>query len=292
MRTGRTHTMAVAAFIAVFFCLFLTFPAEAAKEKKGKKGKKPVPAEEAATQKPPLPSGWMEVAFINVGKGDATIVRLPDGRTCLIDTGYAKTADTLVGNLEKRGIRTLDLVVLTHRHKDHAGGYPAIADAFPIARVVEPYDPRDPARTLRVKPGNVLIEGKGYKLTALGPSQANPDENDGSLVLKLEFGTISFLFAADILATGQEELLSRGFDLRADVLKVPHHGTYKGGSATPFFMAVRPKYAIITCDAGKGDVPDDGVAETLQNNGATVLRTDEAGNVVFRTNGSDLQPSF
>lgn len=243
----------------------------------------------ARARKAPLPSGWMEVAFIDVGKGDAAIVRLPDGRTCLIDTGYAKTADTLVGNLEKRGIRTLDLVVLTHRHKDHAGGYPAIAEAFPIARVVEPYDPRDPSRTLRVKPGNVLIEGKGYKLTALGPSRSHPDENEGSLVLKLEFGTVSFLFAADILAAGQEDLLSRGLDLRADVLKVPHHGTCKGGSATPFFMAVRPKYAIVTCDAEKGDVPDEGVAETLQNVGATVLRTDETGNVVFRSDGTELQ---
>lgn len=241
------------------------------------------------SRKVPLPSGWLEVAFIDVGKGDATIVRLPDGRTCLIDTGYAKTVDALSRNLEKRGIRTLDLLVLTHRHKDHAGGYPEIAKAFPIARVIEPYDPRDPARTLRVKPGNVLIEGKGYKLTVLGPSRAHSDENDGSLVLRLEFGKISFLFAGDILAAGQEDLLSRGVDLRANVLKAPHHGIYKGGSATPFFSATRPGYAVITCDAGKGDVPDDGVVETLRNIGATVLRTDETGNVVFRSDGNELQ---
>ncbi len=289
MRTRRIPIPVIPAFVAVVVFLLLALTSEAAKEKKEKKGKKPAHTEEVAAQKQPLPSGWLEAAFINVGKGDATIVRLPDGRTCLIDTGYAKTADTLVGNLRKRGIRTLDLVVLTHRHKDHAGGYPAIAEAFPIARVVEPYDPRDPARTLRVKPGNVLIEGKGYKLTALGPSRSHPDENEGSLVLKLEFGKITFLFAADILADGQEELLKRGVDLHADVLKVPHHGIYKGGSATPFFMAVRPRFAVITCDAGDGDAPDDGVVETLQNIGATVLRTDENGNIVFRTNGVDLQ---
>lgn len=276
-------------FFIVAVCLHSLFPLVGWAETTGVSSEIEEKSKVPASQKTPLPSGWMEAAFIDVGKGDATILRLPDGRTCLIDTGYAKTADTLVRNLEKRGIRTLDLVVLTHRHKDHAGGYPAIANAFPIARVVEPYDPRDPARTLRVKPGSILIEGKGYKLTALGPSRSHPDENEGSLVLKLEFGKISFLFAADILADGQEDLLSRGIDLRADVLKVPHHGFYKGGAATSFFMAVRPRYALITCDAGKGDVPDDGVVDTLQSVGATVLRTDETGNVVFRSDGTELQ---
>lgn len=282
-RYTQTSVFLAVAFLGFFFTIIVSTEAVGASTAAGGASKLLRP------QKAPLPSGWLEVAFINVGKGDATIIRLPDGRTCLIDTGYAKTAETLVQNLEKRGIRTLDLVVLTHRHKDHAGGYPEIVKAFPVARVIEPYDPRDQARTLRVQPGSVLIEGKGFRLTALSPAVSYADENDGSLVVKLDFGKVSFLFAGDVLEAGQKELLGRGIDLRANVLKVPHHGIFKGGSATTFFMAVHPGYAVITCDAGNGDVPDDGVIETLQNIGATVLRTDENGNVVFRSDGTELQ---
>jgi len=243
---------------------------------------------DAGTQKIPLQPGWLEVAFIDVGKGDAAIIRFPDGRTCLLDTGYAATAETVIKNLRKWGITSLDLIVITHDHKDHAGGYPAIVREFPAARVIQPFDPRDKSRTLRVKPGDAVIEGKGFALTALGPSRPFGDENDSSLVLKLDFEKISFLFAADILAEAQADLLKNHPELKAQVLKVPHHGTYKKNSATAFFTAIKPAYAVITCDAENGDVPDPGVEETLQGLGATVLRTDVNGNIVFRSNGSEL----
>lgn len=289
MRVRRSFTSGLSAVIAVFLCILLVIPPLAAKDKKGNKGKKPANAtEDAGSQNESLPSGWLEAACINVGKGDATIVRLPDGRTCLIDTGYAKTADTLINAIRKRGIKTLDLLVLTHRHKDHAGGYPAIVKAFPIGRVVEPFDSRDSSKTLRVRPGDVLIEGKGFKLTTLGPSAAFNDENDASLVTKLEFGNTSILFAADVLGMAQADLLKNKALLRADLLKVPHHGTYKGSSPDAFFTAVRPRYAVITCDEENGDTPDEGVVETLQKLGATVLRTDESGDVVFRSDGTGL----
>ncbi|HNW35341.1 MAG TPA: MBL fold metallo-hydrolase [Candidatus Ozemobacteraceae bacterium] len=243
---------------------------------------------DAGPQKNPLQPGWLEAAFIDVGKGDAAIIRFPDGRSCLIDTGYADTSETVIRNLKKRGLTSLDLIVITHDHKDHAGGYPAIVREFPTARVIQPFDSRDDSHTLRVKPGEVLIAGKGFALTALGPSRLFTDENDSSLVLNLAFGTVSFLFAGDILAEGQADLLKRCPNLKADVLKVPHHGTFKKNSATAFFTAVKPAYAVITCDSENGDVPDQGVAETLQGLGTTVLRTDMNGNIVFRSDGTQL----
>ncbi|HOY65624.1 MAG TPA: MBL fold metallo-hydrolase [Candidatus Ozemobacteraceae bacterium] len=242
----------------------------------------------ASGQKKPLPDGWLEVAFIDVGKGDAAIIRLPDGKTCLIDTGYEKTSADLLRNLEKRGIRSLDLVVVTHEHKDHAGGYPAVVKALPIGRTIRPIDPRDPARTLLVHPGDVLLEGSRYSLTALGPSKAHPEKNDASLVLKLTFGAVSFLFAADALADGQADLCTRKDRLRADVLKVPHHGTGLADVTETFFSAVRPRYAVITCDEPDGDVPETPLIAALRKLGTTVLRTDENGNIVFRSDGADL----
>jgi len=242
----------------------------------------------ASGQKNPLPAGWLEVAFIDVGKGDAIIIRLPDGKTCLLDTGYEKTSADLFRNLEKRGIRAIDLVVVTHEHKDHAGGYPAVVKAFPVGRTIRPIDPRDPGRTLLVKPGDILLEGDRYVLTALGPSKAHPDKNDASLVLKLTFGAVSFLFAADALADGQADLCTRKEALRADVLKVPHHGTGFNNATETFFSAVRPRYAVITCDESAGDVPEAALVAALRKLGTTILRTDENGNIVFRTDGADL----
>ncbi|MFZ2955871.1 MAG: MBL fold metallo-hydrolase [Candidatus Ozemobacteraceae bacterium] len=232
--------------------------------------------------------GWLTVTFVDVGKGDATIVRLPDGRSCLIDTGYAETTEKLFKSIEKRGITAFDLVVVTHFHKDHVGGLPSVLEKMPVKQVIQPFDPREKNRTLRVKVGDVLMSGEGYKLAVVGPRKLFSDENDASLVLRLTFGTTSFLFAGDIVEEAQGDLLKNSSVLRSSVLKVPHHGRYEGFSPRAFFQTVRPNFAIITCDNSNNEPPEGSVVRILEELGAQVMRTDQQGNVGFRTDGKEL----
>ncbi len=232
--------------------------------------------------------GWLTVTFVDVGKGDATVIRLPDGKTCLVDTGYAETTEKLFRAMAKRGVDALDLLVLTHFHKDHVGGYGAVIEHVKVKQVIKPFDPRDDRRKLMTRPGDVVMKGEGYEMTVLAPRTLFRDENDSSLVLRLTYGDHSFLLAADVVAEGQADLLMRKAPLAATVLKVPHHGDYKGFSPRPFFAAVKPQYAVITCNADDGAPPEGSVIEMLRELGAQVYRSDEHGNVGFRSDGKTL----
>ncbi len=231
--------------------------------------------------------GLLEIKFFNVGKGDAILLRLPDGGFVMIDTGYAETAPTLIKELNSLGVGKIDLLVLTHHDKDHAGGFPYLLEAFPVERVVQSYDPREPLKNL-IKPGTKILSSGGVTITAIGPDKPHEDENDASLVARLEFGRIVVLFAADAIEASISELLKNKKKLRADILKVPHHGRYKGFSPRDFFAAVKPEYAVITSDEKAGDPPEDSTVRILKEFGARVLLTDEIGNIQFLSDGETI----
>ncbi len=231
--------------------------------------------------------GLLEIRFFAVGKGDAVLLHMPDGKFVMIDTGYAETASDVVSGLKKIGVDRISLLILTHHHKDHAGGFPYIVEAFPVEKVVQAYDRREIGKNL-VKPGTRLMRAGGVSLTALGPTQSFEDENEASLVVRLDFNRISVLFAADILEESQKGLEKSGAKLRADLLKVPHHGRFKGFSPREFFAAVKPEFAVITSDEKAGDPPEGSVIRILEEFGARVLLTDERGDLQFMSDGETL----
>lgn len=231
--------------------------------------------------------GMLEVRFFDVGKGDASLLRLPDGSFVMIDTGYAQTAPRLISSLKALGVTKIRLLILTHHHKDHAGGYPYIIEAFPVEKVVQAYDPREKGKNL-VAPGTRLIKAGGVTLTVLGPLQSYAEENDASMVTRLEFGRIAVLFAADAIQESISDLLSSKKNLRADLLKVPHHGRYKGFSPRELFAAVKPAFAVITSDEEAGDPPEGSAVRILEEFGARVLLTDELGNIQFLSDGNTI----
>jgi len=233
-------------------------------------------------------AGLLEITFIDVGKGDAILLHLPDGRFAMIDTGYEQTAKKVVQTIRALGATRLDLVVLTHHDKDHVGGYPHIVEEFPIGKVVQSYDFRDKKKTVLVQPGTDLVDEGGVVLSVLGPWKSYEDENDASLVTRLAFGKIAFLFPGDVVNKAQSDLLNRNLDLHADVLEVPHHGRYLGFSPRPFFMAVKSRFAVITSDEPNGEMPEGSVLRMLQESGNTVLRTDRLGTIRFLTDGKKL----
>ncbi|HAG07788.1 MAG TPA: hypothetical protein DCL13_06385 [Peptococcaceae bacterium] len=262
--------------------------------------------------------GRLEVHFIDVGQGDAALVRAPDGAAVLIDAGgwpgeYEGAPGagrrTVVPYLKRLGIRRVDALVLTHPHEDHAGGAAAVLDAVkvgmvvvaPVAGAEDP--PPGYARLLarcaetdvkvrEARAGARIKAGTALDLDVLSPEEpffhgTSSDFNNNSLVLRLRYGRHTFLFTADIQQEAQARLLLSGRDLRADVLKVPHHGS--AAFVPPFFEAVRPAVAVVSVGTrNRFGLPSPAALEKLEEVGARVYRTDRDGAVIVRTDGRTL----
>jgi competence protein ComEC len=257
----------------------------------------------APTAGPP-PS--LTVTFLDVGQGDAAVVRTPDGATVLIDAGPEERA--VAASLAALGIRRLDVAVASHAHADHIEGFPAVLARFSVGLLLEPGCPSDSpsyARFVRaIRDEEVLVRhprgGRSFtvgrlRMEVLGPDRCSPGgsaPNDDSVVLRLTHGRATVLFPGDAEVPAQEDLLSDGDPLHATVLKVPHHG---GDTSTPaFFDAVEATMAVVSTGPNDYGHPDPGVLAALRSEGMVVYRTDHAGDVTvtFAEDGSPVVASF
>lgn len=256
----------------------------------------------------PVPSsGVLEVHMIDVGQGDAVAVRTPRGRWLLFDAGRGDAKRdagrmTIVPYLRARGGQ-LALFVLSHPHADHAGGAASVLKAMRPRAYLDaafaggstPYRASlDAAQQLQVtwrraRAGEV-VSIDGVRLRVLAPDSAwtagLTDPNLASVVVRLEYGSSTVLFTGDAEAPEEEWLLDRSPALlRADLLKVAHHGS--GTSTTEAWLdAVQPRAALVSVAARNFyGHPDPAVMRRLNTHGATVLRTDQLGTVVARTDG-------
>ena len=259
----------------------------------------------------PLPSGGMELHMIDVAQGDAVAIRTPRGRWILVDAGRAWRGGnagraTVIPYIRRHG-GAVAAFVLTHPHADHAGGAATVVSAtrpevFWDGAYVGTSDTYRDALIAaahagvpweRVRPGH-RRDIDGVHLEFLAPDSAwareLDDPNEASVVVRARYGSVRFLLVGDAEREEEAWLLARdSLALRADVLKVGHHGS--STSTTPTFLrAVRPSIALVSVGAGNTyGHPSPGVLGALAANGATVLRTDRLGNVVVRTNGSTLE---
>ena len=257
----------------------------------------------------PRPTGDVEFHAIDVGQGDALAIRTDRGRWVVVDAGRAwKGGDagrsTVIPYLRRRG-GDVALFILTHPHADHAGGAASLLRAlkpprYRDAAFVAPAGPYreslDAARSegiewQRVRPGDTM-HIDGVELEFLAPDSAwtvsLDDPNEASTVVRASFGAVRFLLVGDAEAGEERWLLENAPDLRADVLKVGHHGS-RTSSTAGFLAAVDPRLALISVGAGnRYGHPDAAVIAALAEHGATVLRTDHLGSIVVRTDGRRL----
>ena len=255
----------------------------------------------------PFSNGQVELHMIDVGQGDAVALRTPHGHWILFDAGGAwRTGDAgrsiVLPYLGRRG-GPLDLFVLSHPHTDHVGG------AAPVLRVLHPSTYIDAgfpgaaeayrvsletARDVRVRwqrahPGDE-IDVDGVSLEILAPDSAwtsrLDDPNLASVVVLARFGDVRMLLMGDAERPEEEWLLAHEpGELRADILKVGHHGS-KTSSSEAFLDAVRPRVALVSVGAGNTyGLPTPAIMERLAAHGAQVLRTDRLGTIVARTDG-------
>jgi competence protein ComEC len=241
--------------------------------------------------------GWTMVAC-DVGQGDALVLATGEpGEAVVVDTGPDPTLTS--GCLRRLGIRRVPLIVLTHLHADHIGGLSAVlADhqvgAVAVGALREPaWASADVARDARARhvPLIPLSAGqrtgwRGLVLDVLGPvddlatSQSATDANDASVVLRATTAAGRILLAGDIGIPGQARLLAARADLRADVLKIPHHGSRY--TTQRFVDTVHPKLALISVGAGNSyGHPSPQAIDLAARTGATVLRTDQEGDIAI-----------
>lgn len=245
------------------------------------------------------PPEALTVRFIDVGQGDASLLTSPGGATILVDGGPDPAV--VATELVSLGVRRLDLIVATHPHADHIVGLPAVLARLPVGMLLEPGCADDaafrddllaaaeaegvPTRTPRA--GDTIVVGD-VRLDVLAPTACwdgtESDTNNDSIVLLASVGEDTVLLTGDVEIPAQEALLEAGVALRADVLKVPHHG---GATSVPeFFAAADAEIAVIqTGQPNPYGHPTPEALAWLRATGARIVRNDLAGDIVITFEG-------
>jgi competence protein ComEC len=240
-------------------------------------------------------NGTLTVHFIDVGQGDAILIQSPDGKNMLIDGGEKNSG--VVAYLQSQGVVKLDVVAATHPHSDHIGGLPEVLKAFPVDTVVtngqehttKTYEDfldaiiAAQAEYVEVMAGDEIGLGM-LSLQVLGPVTLTDSLNDGSLVLRLLYGEVAFLFTGDAEAKAESMILGAGRPVKANILKVGHHASNTSTTAA-FLQAVQPDVAVYS--SGVGNRYGHPHAQTIARLSAVaeVYGTDQHGTVVVTTDG-------
>lgn len=250
-----------------------------------------------------LSEGEIAVSFIDVGQGDCELITA-DGCNILIDCGDVDRIDSTAGFLRYSGVERLDLVIVTHPHDDHYGAMYKILRDFDVGEVIMPELETDGRSYQKLRgeaekrdiPIRYAAAGESFRfgdmyLDILAPIFLDyDDENNFSIVARLVYGETSFLFTGDLERDGELDLIDEGAALKADVLKVGHHGS-SGSSSDEFLRAVNPKIAVF--EAGRVNYYGHPRGEVLERLAAVdcaeAYSTANNGNIVIVSNGKELR---
>jgi competence protein ComEC len=226
-----------------------------------------------------------EVVFLDVGQGDAVLLRDPAGVVILVDGGPAPAV--LRNALRRWGVRRVDLLVITHDHTDHVAGLAGITDVVRVGQVWHADQQgevlAEVAAELRGAGVPLAVAEPGWRasvgafsLEVMGPVRRYASSNDGSIVLWVAAGDRTLLLPGDVEALAQGDL----GPLRADVMKVPHQGA--ATSDLRWLADSAPQVAVISVGPNRFGHPATEVVAVLQAAGAEVRRTDREGDVVVK----------
>lgn len=250
-------------------------------------------------------SGPLRVYFLDVGEGDAAILTL-NGQAMVIDGGDAEHAGVLVNWLANLGIGRVDYMISTHPHKDHVGGLPSVYSQAAVGRLYTPVTEyaenaefsrlmtlaHENGTEVRVPQAGETFDFAGAEVRFLGPTRFDPDEmNNNSLVVRVRFGDNSFLFTGDAEVNEEADILSAGYDVHAEILKVSHHGS-EYATSVAFANAVGAKECIISVGANEYGHPSANVLQRLIDAGGMVYETMVSGTVTVTASGTGYTMNF
>jgi competence protein ComEC len=255
----------------------------------------------------PISPDDLRVIFLNVGQGDAILVQ-EKGKNILIDGGPSREIIHQLDQYLPFYQRKIDLMICTHFDLDHVTGLTEVLKRMPVDRVIfsgrksslpasekwlDLVEEKNIPNEIAFFPQEIKIN-ENLSLEFLWPEKEIIQKTDGSnnftsLVFKLNYGEISFLFTGDATQEVEEHLLARGDDLKSDVLKVGHHGS-KYSTLLEFVQAVAPIYSVISVGENNFNHPHLRVLKNLEQAGTKILRTDEKGEIIFLVTQGVLKP--
>lgn len=244
----------------------------------------------------------LEVHFIDVGQGDAILIRCGDA-AMLIDAGENDKGTLVQNYIRKQGVTSLDYLIVTHYHSDHCGGADVIISKYDIDTIIMPDYIKDTATYRDVVQA---MDYKGYEVTSpevggryrLGDAEFSiiaPNkedygdvENNYSIGIVLMHGSRKFVFTGDAEEEAEEDIVDNGIDISADVLKAGHHGS-RTSSTEKFIRAVGPEYAVVSCgENNEYGHPNAATLNTLRSMGIKLFRTDEQGSIIAVSDGEKI----
>jgi len=248
--------------------------------------------------------GLLHATFIDVGQGDSALFELPDGSIVLVDGGEeGQGLNAVLPIMEEKGISAIDLMILTHPHSDHCGGLDEVMAHVEVAEIWENGEALDTpayagygaernasgAEVLHPSVGDARAFGE-VVIEVLATNTGYPQANNDSIASSLTYRDVRFLLPGDAEVEEQGDMLDAHdpADLRAAVLKVPHHGSSDFDPAFP--ETVMPGFAVISCGLGNDyGHPHQESLDAYAAIDAAICRTDQMGDVLFTTDGAEIE---
>lgn len=243
-------------------------------------------------------SFWIE--YIDVGQGDAALIQC-DEHYMIIDGGPPAASSTIYSILKRQKIKHLDYMIATHPDSDHIGGlsgalnYATVDMCYSTVLMHDTKTFKNLVKYLNKQNANIAIprSGDSFKLGSaqvdiLGPIYEGADTNNSSIVVKITYGSTSFLFVGDAELEEENSLIDTKVDLSCDVLKIGHHGS-KNSTGKGFLEKSNPEYAVISVGSDNTyGHPTADVLERLRESKVNIYRTDMQGDITCVSNGKKL----
>jgi competence protein ComEC len=248
----------------------------------------------------------LEIVFLDVGQGDATLVTTPNGRQILIDAGVKNNLGQTLSQYMSASDRSLDLIVMTHPDLDHVGGMVSLVDRYDIdlimhsgllagapvyAAIAERVNQKN-IKTMTAEAGQVIQLDTDVHLEIYSPysEYESLESNEFSIIARLVYKDTSVMLTGDAVKVNEYEVVETYRDrLKSDILKVGHHGSQTSTSDV-FVETVNPEYGVISAGcSNRFGHPHGNVLTTLFTNQVEVFDTCNDGDVIFKSNGEFWQ---